>query len=197
MRIVVGTKNPIKVRGVELAFRRMGFSPIEVVSIPVETSVGPQPIGLKRTILGALERATKSLSKISNAKFSVGLEAGLIEFPGTITGFINQQIAAVVDRNDRVSLGLSAAFEFPPIAVKKVLRGEVEELETVMIGISGIESIGNSVGAIGYLTDGCMTRLDLCFQAVLTALIPRRRPDLYPSLPRVSEVRTRILESLT
>jgi len=194
MKIAIGTRNPIKIKGVELAFKRAKITPIEIISIPVKTSVGPQPIGLKRTILGALERACKSLSRVIDAEYGIGLEAGLVELPGTITGFVDQQIAAIVDGDSRVSLGLSAAFEFPPIAVERVLKKEVEELETVMVEISGIRDIGESIGAIGYLTDNCITMLDLCFQAVLTALIPRIKPHLYPRLPKVDEVKVKILE---
>nr|BAL59131.1 hypothetical protein HGMM_OP3C286 [Candidatus Acetothermum autotrophicum] len=49
----------------------------------------------------------------------------------------------------------------------------------VMSELAGIEKLGHKIGAIGYLSKGVLTREQLTEQAVLMALIPRLRPELY------------------
>jgi non-canonical (house-cleaning) NTP pyrophosphatase len=45
---------------------------------------------------------------------------------------------------------------------------------------TGIEDIGEKMGAVGYLTKGKLNREELTEQAVLMALVPRIRKELYP-----------------
>ena len=85
MRIIVGSRNPVKVKAVEKAFAMFFGEKIEVLSTVVKTSVGNQPIGMKNVIRGSVERAKGAKDKF-DSDFGVGIEAGLIRIPGTITG---------------------------------------------------------------------------------------------------------------
>jgi len=186
--IAVGSTNPVKVNAVKKAFTRY-FGKIEVVSIKVKTTVPPQPITIEETIRGAVERGYNALRTIKNATYGVGIEAGFIRVPFTITGFFDLQLCAIVDKDSRVTLGASAAFEFPLEAVEKVLKGEVKESEEVIEKIAGIKSIGDKIGAIGYLSKGFMLREDLGIQAVTSALIPRLNKELYQKeWPKVGSI---------
>ena len=188
MIIAVGSTNPVKVNAVKKAFTRY-FGKIEVVSIKVKTTVPPQPITIEETIRGAVERGYNALRTIKNATYGVGIEAGFIRVPFTITGFFDLQLCAIVDKDSRVTLGASAAFEFPLEAVEKVLKGEVKESEEVIEKIAGIKSIGDKIGAIGYLSKGFMLREDLGIQAVTSALIPRLNKELYQKeWPKVGSI---------
>ena len=188
MIIAVGSTNPVKVNAVKKAFARY-FGEIEVVSIRVRTTVSPQPITIEETIKGAVERGYNALKMVKNATYGVGIEAGFIRVPFTITGFFDLQLCAIVDEDNRVTLGASAAFEFPLEAVEKVLKGEVKESEEVMEKIAGIKSIGDKIGAIGYLSKGFMLREDLGIQAVTSALIPRLNKELYQKVwPKVGDI---------
>ncbi|MDW8021884.1 MAG: inosine/xanthosine triphosphatase [Nitrososphaerota archaeon] len=185
MRVAVGSRNPVKVEAVEACFNAF-FD--EVVIEAVEVEGIPQPIGFEEALRGAVERAVEAIDK-SGADLGVGLEAGLIENKYAITGYMNQHVCAIVDGWSRVTFGLSAAFEFPFEVVEGVLSGKAGEAEEVMEDISGIRGIGSGVGAVGYLTGEKLTRKDLCVQAVLTALIPRINPQLYPGKwPTTDEV---------
>ena len=53
--VAVGSKNPAKVKAVEKVLVNLGIN-ARVLSTSCKTSVGPQPIGLKKIILGAFER---------------------------------------------------------------------------------------------------------------------------------------------
>lgn len=188
MKVVVGSLNPIKIEATRFVFKKF-FGEAEVYSVKVETSIPAQPVGIEQVIRGALERAYQALNSMDGSDYGVGLEAGLIPYPGTITGYLNHQICALVDRELRVTFGSSMGFEFPSKVIESLKKGEVEEAEEVMEELTGIERIGEMIGAIGYLTKNSFKRLDLSIQAITSALIPRLNPNLYRSRwPRVDEI---------
>jgi non-canonical (house-cleaning) NTP pyrophosphatase len=46
----------------------------------------------------------------------------------------------------------------------------------------GWERDGKKIGAIGFLTEGALTRTALAEQAVMAAMVPRIKRELYPDL---------------
>jgi len=185
--VAVGSKNPSKIKGIQIAFEKIFKTKTNILSRSVKTSLPPQPIGLKTTIKGAIERAINVKAILSNADFYVGLEAGLIPIPATITGYMDFQVAAVLDNDNKVTIGFGPGFEFPNYAVRYVLACG-REIEEAMIKISGIENIGDNVGAIGFLTNNIIVRENLSELATIMALIPRVKKNLYEKLPNVYEV---------
>ena len=185
MRVAVGSLNEVKIEAVKNSFEKF-FG--KVVIEPISVDVPPQPIGFHETLRGAVSRASKAL-RLSGAEYGVGLEAGLIKVPHSITGYVDQHICAIVDQDERVTLGFSMAFEFPKEVIEKLLAGRADEAEEVVEEISGIKSIGEKCGAIGYLSRGEIERRSLCEQAVISALIPRVNHRLYPGRwPNTREV---------
>ena len=137
----------------------------------------PQPIGRSKIISCAIERAKRA---IASGKFDlgVGIEAGLVRAPRTISGFVDVQWCTIVDRWGEVTLGHGSGFEYPARVVKEVLSRKTE-VGRVMERLTGIERIGERMGAIGYLSRGKLNRVRLTEQAVLMAMIPRLNPKLY------------------
>ena len=185
MRVAVGSTNPAKVEGVRRAFIVV-FGSVDVVGVSVSTSVGSQPIGLRSVVIGAVERAVNAL-RLVQGDFGVGIEAGLVEIPGTITGYIDFQACAIVDAQGFVSLGFGPGFEFPPQAVDEVVKGPARELEEPMVRLTGVERIGERGGAIKWLSRGAVDREALTEMATVMALVPRLNSGLYP-LKRVEDV---------
>ncbi len=185
MRVGVGSMNEVKIEAVRTCFEKF-FGGADIV--PVSVEVPPQPIGFEETLRGAVIRALKALDR-ADADLGVGIEAGLIRIPHTITGYADQHICAIIDSDERITLGFSMTLEFPEIVVKRVLSGQAREAEEVMEEISGIREIGRKGGAVGYLTRDHVRRIDLCIQAVTSALIPRLNPQLYnTSWPRAGDI---------
>ena len=183
MIIVVGSTNEVKLKAVEKCFKAF-FE--EVIVKGVSVKVPPQPVGFEETLRGALLRAKAALR---GGDYGVGLEAGLIKIPYSISGYVDQHICAIADHDERVTLGFSMAFEFPIRVVERIMSGEAEEAEEVMEEISGIDRIGDKYGAIGYLTRRRIDRVNLCEQAVISALIPRINPSLYRARwPKIDEI---------
>jgi len=185
----VGSKNPVKLDGVRDALARF-FTDFKVVSVDPETSVPPQPLSLRETVLGAVERAAYAVNNVSEADIGIGVEAGFVEMAVAATGYVDIQVCAIADREKRVSIGLSPGFEFPPVVLEKILSGEAVESEEVMERLTGVKRIGEKMGAIGALTRGHVTRRQLVEQAVIMALVPRLNPGLYPAerLPSIDRV---------
>jgi len=188
VRVLIGTKNPSKIKGVRKAFEKMFKTKVAIDYMPVITAVHPQPIGLKNVLRGAIERAVRVKEKAKEKyHYYVGIEAGIVPIPWTSTGYMDFQVAAIVDNKDTLSLGFGPGFEFPREVVEYVVRG-LGEAEDVMEKISGIERIGDKMGAIGFLTQNVITRDLLSELAVIMALIPRLNIELYGKLPKVYEV---------
>lgn len=176
MLLAVGTSNPVKVQAVEAAFSK--FFVISVVMKEVPSGVAPQPVGAAATIAGATNRARAALASEPRAAFGIGIEAGLLEVPYTISGFMDQQFAAIIDRDGFMTLGGGPAFEYPKCIVDRVFTEKIEVGEA-MERLTGIHSLGKKQGAIGFFSKGALDRARLTEQAVLMALIPRLNRGLY------------------
>jgi inosine/xanthosine triphosphatase len=174
MRVHVGSSNPVKLEAVRRVFTRAFLDEIiDVVLVPVEPGVPSQPLG-DEVARGAVARARAALQ---GADYGVGIEAGLI-YHHALKLHFDVQFCAIVDRAGRVTVGHGPGFVYP----RRVLQAVLEEGQTVgqaMEALTGIEHIGHKMGAIGFLSQGLMDRRALTEQAVLMALLPRLRPDLY------------------
>lgn len=101
MKVAVGSTNPAKVEAVREVFLGI-YGDVEVVPIEVDSGVPDQPVGLEETVKGAINRAKQAIEK-TDADFGVGIEAGLYRVPETITGYMDVQFCAVVDREGRIT----------------------------------------------------------------------------------------------
>ena len=183
-RVAVGTSNEMKVRSVAQAFRVL-CSPVEAVPVPVSVE-WEQPIGIHQLAYGALTRAVQALEK-AGADYGVGVEAGPV--PVDPLPPIEVQVAAVVDAEGRVSIGVSQGFMLPSGWASRVLEGT--PLGRVAEEATGRKGIGRTHGVIAYLTYGLTSRGDLTRDAVLMALVPRLNPSLY-TLPRAADLLARL-----
>jgi inosine/xanthosine triphosphatase len=172
MRVAVGSTNPVKVRAVEEVLREF-YPEIEVFGVEVSSKVSAQPLGMEETVRGAVNRARAALK---HGELGVGIEAGLVEVPFAITGYMDVQFCAISD-GEVITLGAGSGFEYPPSVIRQVLRGR--EVGEVMEELSGIRNIGRKGGAIGFLSKGKLSRKELTKQAVLMAMLPRINRELY------------------
>ncbi len=167
----VGTDNPVKVRAVRQVFEDL-FDRTRVKMTPLASGVPEQPFDQQAPV-GAMNRARAALQ---DADFGVGIEAGLIWDP-SVGDYLDVQYCAVVDRVGRVTLGHGPGFEYPPAVVAKAKAGAT--VGQAMAELTGIREIGSKYGAIGFLTERRMDRDALTEAAVLMAMVPRIRRDLY------------------
>lgn len=169
IRVMVGSDNPVKVEAVCNVMSKV-FPSLEVGCMAVATSIAEQPFG-EQTRQGAVERAKASLGK---ADFGVGLEAGVFELAD---GLYDVQYCAVVDKRGLITIGHGSGFRYPPEVARRVREGK--SVGRVFEELYGEEDVGRREGAIGLLTKGLLDRTSLSEQAVLAAMVPRIRQELY------------------
>ena len=169
----VGTDNPVKIRAVRRVLADL-FDHVRVRGVAVSTGVPEQPIDHQAAV-GAMNRARAAQS---DADFGVGIEAGLV-WDASVGDYLDVQYCAIVDRAGRVTLGHGPGFEYPPAVVDRAKAGST--VSEVMAELTGVREIGSKYGAIGYLTERRMDRDALTEAAVLMAMVPRIRRDLYPA----------------
>ncbi len=173
LKVAVGSTNRVKVDAARNVFSQ-AFGMVEVVSVEPEHGVEKQPLH-DRILEGAVRRARNSLER-TGADYGVGIEAGLVKDP--FSGrYVDVQYCAIADASGRVTVGRGPGFEYPPEVTDAVLDGR--SVGDTMSAITGIEDIGRRSGSIGYLSDGLIDRTALSEIAVLMALIPRLRKELY------------------
>ena len=173
MKIIVGSKNPVKFQATGNVLEKI-YGELEVQAIDVDSGVPDQPIGLEVTVQGAINRAKNAFSPAFD--LSVGIESGLLEVPHSITGYLDLQWCAIYD-GEKITLGVSAGFEYPPMVIEQVLGGK--EVGDVMDQVTGVDKLGQKTGAVSHLTQGMLDRTGNTEQCVLMAMVPRMNEGVY------------------
>ncbi len=172
----VGTDNPVKVRAVRRVFEKLSIR-ARVKAVPVSTEVPEQPFD-HEALQGAMNRARAA---IGDADFGVGIEAGLVSIP-EVDDHFDVQYCAIVDLANRITVGQGPGFAYPPSVLRRAKAGST--VGDAMAHITGIRGIGSKQGAIGYLTKRALDRDALTESAVLMAMVPRIRQELYAPPPK-------------
>lgn len=111
---------------------------------------------------------------VGTPSFGVGIEAGMYPVEEVETKFMDASICAIYD-GKKYYIGFSPSFEYPQVAVDRVLQGE--ELG-YMHDIFGNTAKGRK-GAIGVLTSGRVNRDELEEYAVIMALTKIVSKEVY------------------
>lgn len=178
----VGTRNGPKIEAVRQALAAY-VGGVEVVGHAVESGVPDQPVGYREIVDGARQRARAALAE-GPCELAVGLEDGLVALP-EVRGEILNVGAAVVSDGRREALGLSSGFAYPPVCAERAVASR-EPIGDLFDGLwrerepepdAGPSAL--SVGNVGKLSLGALTRAEYGRHAVLCALIRFLHPDLY------------------
>jgi inosine/xanthosine triphosphatase len=176
MKILVGSRNPVKIASVEESFTKY-FSTVDVEGVEVNSGVSVQPVD-DETYTGAHNRTLRlkelNDSQKLDADFFVGIEGGITKQFDKWFAF---GCICIVDREGRVGFGLSPHFELPPSIIEKLLRGI--ELGDVMDEIMNQQNTKQKHGAIGFFTNGVMNRKELYIEGLKVAIIPFLHKDMF------------------
>lgn len=168
MKIVVASKNPVKVRAVEAAFSsQFPDEQLEMLPLTVVSGVSEQPRGDAETRRGARNRARNAREQRPDANYWVGLEGGIDILDEQLFTFAWM---CVTNGNRRMSEARSATLPLPP-AVGDYLDAGLELGEANDRVFDTVNSKQGG-GAYGLLTDGRYTREGIYTQTVILALIP-------------------------
>ena len=167
--IVVASLNRNKIDAV-----REVFPQYHVEGAACDSGVREQPLDLDEIIEGAVNRAK---SVFGDCEYSVGIEDGISEVPGTLSGYMNFCCCAIYDGR-RTFLGFGPAFEYPPDCTAKVVDEGIT-ISEAFAPISDKPDIGYEEGIIGWLTNGKISRKDYTKPAVLMAKVQIDNEGLY------------------
>ena len=172
--LIVASRNPVKIQAALQGFQEMFPEQdflAEGVSVP--SGVSDQPIGDEETYQGAWNRVQAVQAQRPEADYWIGIEGGNI-----VQGEEMEVMAwVVVLSKDGFGKARTAGFYLPPKVVQLVKDGyELGHADDIIFGVNNSKQTG---GSSGLLTDGVMDRLRFYVPAVILALIPFLKPDLY------------------
>jgi inosine/xanthosine triphosphatase len=169
----VGSENPVKINCAAEAVTAF-WPTARAIGVSTDSGVRAQPDSDQEMLLGALNRAKHALAKMPEAHFGVGLEGGTLD---TEDGMWAYAWIVVVNREGQIGKGQSGRFLLPEPIAQLVRDGiELGEADDRFFGRSNSKQ---QDGAIGILSDGVVTRLDLYKPAVIFALLPFVHSEFY------------------
>ena len=120
-KIVVASKNPVKLNAALLGFRKMfPAEEFEVESTVVLSNVNNQPMGDSETFQGALNR-TENASKETLADFWVGIEGGVEEKESGMEVFA---WIVIKSKDGKYGKGRTGTFFLPKQIVELIKQGK-------------------------------------------------------------------------
>jgi len=144
------------------------FADAELVGVEVDSGVGEQPMNLDATIQGAINRAKQAFV---DCDFAIGIEGGAIQVPQSTSGTVKVDVCAVYD-GKKIALGFSPAFSLPEDLHHLLMEKGLDLSEAARVaGYTDHPKIGTAGGVVGILTEGRITRIDFCKDALIMALI--------------------------
>jgi inosine/xanthosine triphosphatase len=173
-RIVIASKNPVKIRTTLLGFKRMFPSEeFEVKGVSVPSGVSHQPMSEDETYKGAFNRVQRAKEMCKDADFWVGIEGGVEEKDNEMRTFA----WIVIMSKKEIGKGRTATFFLPKRVVELIKSGkELGEADDIVFGRMNSKQKN---GAIGILTGDVIDRVKLYEQAVISALIPFKNKGIY------------------
>lgn len=174
MIFAVGSENPVKIGCVAEAVAELWLE-ARTVGINTDSLVSAQPSSDHEMFTGALNRARQALAKVEAAKFGVGIEGGIVD---TADGMWAYAWVVIVDQEGNTGKGKTGQFMLPE-GVARLIREEGLELGEADDRFFGRSNSKQKEGAIGILSEGRITRLQLYKPAVTFALLRFIHPEFY------------------
>ena len=173
-KIVVASRNPTKINAALNGFQEMfPNETFEAIGISVPSGVSDQPIGDEETYQGAFNRVKSAKMALPDADYWVGIEGGNI----VIDKEMEVMAWVIVLSEHQMGKARTAGFYLPPRIVELVNEGyELGHADDIVFGVENSKQTG---GSSGLLTDNVMTRIRFYTPAVILALIPFKKPELY------------------
>ncbi len=157
----VGSENMVKLRAVEKAFKKFFNFPVKVQAKKVDTKI-KQPYN-EDTIRLAIKRAEES---IENGDYGVGIESGLM-WSHTLKRYFDVHYIVIQDSLGYKNYSTSMGFLYPENFMEELNNKTIDERFSELYHEY---NVGRKKGAIGFLTNGKLTREKIIEDAVKLAL---------------------------
>lgn len=172
MRIIVGSKNPVKIEATREAFTKMfPGEEFDIEGVSVSSNVSDQPMTDRETFLGAQNR----VDNITEAyDYCVGIEGGLEERDGELECFA---WIVIKSKDGKYGKGKTSTFYLPTRISELVKEGkELGDASDIVFDESNLKQ---NIGTIGILTDSHIDRTKYYIEPTIIALIPFKNAELF------------------
>ena len=174
VRIVVASKNPVKIEAVRAGLSAFIADEMELIGVSVLSGVPDQPMSEVETLKGASNRVMRAMNQFPGYDYYVGLEGGVEQHPAGLMAFAWM----VISNGTQIGKARTASFFLPPEVARLVHEGmELGDADDVVFRKNNSKQQN---GAVGLLTNDAVTRQSLYTPAVQMAFIPFLNPELYP-----------------
>ncbi|MEM0449853.1 MAG: pantetheine-phosphate adenylyltransferase [Methanomassiliicoccales archaeon] len=169
IRVSVSSENPAKLKAVQNVMSRL-YRNVEVKGVRISTRLSSEPWG------DDVERLTIEYARkcIGTADYGIGLEDGLFKRNSDV---FKVQFCAIVDRMNRITIGHGSGFKYPPLIGELISKGL--SVSQAFHESFGLEKSYFDVEEVNFLTNGMLQQTEINEQAILAAMIPRIRKELY------------------
>ncbi len=176
LRIIVGSKNPVKVGCTREAFSQAFGKGGLVEGVDALSNIPAQPRSEEETLLGAKNRASHAKTLVPEADYWVGIEGGVDEDSQGMYAFA---WIYVLHQSGKSSQSKTGTFYLPPQVVALIREGmELGHADDLVFQAQNSKQQG---GSVGLLTQGIITREAYYQQAMVLALIPFLNDSLFPA----------------
>ncbi len=176
MRVIIGSISPVKEEAVKRGFKTL-FPEVNFVFECVKASSGisDQPMSNDEIRSGALGRIKHARELSPEGDFYVGLEGGTEEMYGDL---YNYGWVIIESKNNKQGYGRTFSFALPP-AIRNLIIHEGMEQSHATDKVLQKSGTKTGTGTIGPLTNDTLTYTDWYTPAVIGALVPFLKEDLY------------------
>ena len=174
MKVVVGSKNPVKIQATKEAFEKLWPKKNRsVIGLEVKSGVSDQPMSDEESIKGASNRAKKAL-KTGKADFGIGFEGGLHKIGEK---WFDCGWVVVVNKKGQIGIATTVRVEIPRKMMRLIIKGK--ELGEVIDIHSGGVNMKQKEGHFGFITNGAITRAEGYRDGLIMALARFLHPELW------------------
>ncbi len=174
-QIAVGSRNPVKIEAVRLAFTKIWPDDVwEAVGYKTQSGVSAQPMSAAESQTGAKNRAIAALKQNADAWYGVGIEGGLEQIGDN---WYDCGWCVVVDRDGFEGIASSARIPTPESIMKHIRNGA--ELGDAIDNIFNRKNTKQAEGHFGLMTNNAVTRTSGYVQGVCLALSRFLHPKLF------------------
>jgi len=173
-KVIIGSKNPIKVKSVEMAFGKLFTTEaFEFIGIDSASDVSEQPMSDEETYQGASNRSQNAKKQLPDADYWIGIEGGIDYHHGQMEAFA----WVIILSTDQQGQARTASFVLPQKILSLVEQGI--ELGVADDMVFDRKNSKQQNGAVGILTNDLITRTTYYERAVILAAVPFIQSDLY------------------
>lgn len=174
MKVIVASKNPVKINAAQQAFVQM-FPNEEVLveGVSAPSGVPDQPMTHAEGMTGARNRAQHIFDECPDADYWVGLEGANEE----VGEYMQSRASAVIKSKTYQSEEQSASFRVPKEVAELIRDGM--ELGHAHDKVFNKVNSKQAHGMVGELTDNIIDRTEYYRHPLVLALIPFKNSELY------------------